>query len=178
MAVNKSIQLGSGRLYLIKRTDAHKTIPALKALCVDENNVALIKGGCQIEYNIDTKEIYDDLRVVTHQFIVGEHAKLTTGVITFDARVLEALLNNETTEEDGSILVGSQGLSTMDEYVVIFESVPNTDNVIRRFGFIGVSTAGLKMDYAAEDATVIDVTFDAIADEDGRYLRIEEETKA
>lgn len=174
MAVTRDLQLGSGKLYVKKVTDETK-IPALKALCIEDNQIGWIKGGATIEYTIDTKEIYDDLRMVNETFITGEHGKLTTGLLTWNKAVIEALLNNETTDSDGSILVGANGLSKMDKMIVIFEAIPTSGNVVRRFGMIGVSEAGLKLQYQPEDATVVDVEFASIADEDGHYIRIEEE---
>ncbi|MCQ2330398.1 MAG: hypothetical protein MJZ55_00240 [Paludibacteraceae bacterium] len=174
MAVERSLQLGSGRIYVKKVTDETK-IPSLKALCIEANQIGFIKGGATIEYTIDTKEIYDDLRMVNEKFITGEHAKLTSGLLTWNKSVIEALINNETTDFDGSILVGANGLSKMDKMIVIFEAIPNTGNVVRRFGMIGVSDSGLKMQYNPEDATVVDISFAAVADEDGHYIRIEEE---
>lgn len=177
MAVTRDLQLGSGKLYVKKVTDETK-IPSLKALCVEANQIGWIKGGATIEYSIDTKEIYDDLRMVNETFIVGEHSKLTSGLLTWNKAVIEALINNETVESDGTILVGAQGLTKMDKLIVIFESVPNSGNVVRRFGMIGVSESGLKLQYQPEDATVVDVEFAGTADEDGRFIRIEEEILA
>lgn len=172
--VTRDLQLGSGKLY-VKKVTSETEIPSLKALCIEDNQIGWIKGGATIEYTIDTKEIYDDLRMVNETFITGEHSKLTTGLLTWNKEVIEALINNETVSEDGTILVGAQGMTKMDKLIVIFEAIPTSGNIIRRFGMIGVSEAGLNLQYQPEDATVVDVEFAGVADANGRYLRIEEE---
>lgn len=175
MAATKDLQLGSGKLYVKKVTD-ETTIPSLKALCIEDNQIGWIKGGATVSYAPTTYDIKDDMGAVNEHFIIGEDVSIKSGLLTWNKDVITALINNETVSEDGAVLIGAQGFTRMDKYIVIFEATPTNDGIQRRFGMIATSDKGLELSYAPERETVIDVEWKATSDADGHLLRIEEET--
>lgn len=171
----RDLQLGSGMLYLKKVTD-EKTIPSLADICVEDNLCGHIKGGCVIETTLEVKDIYCDLHHVEEHFITNQSATMRSGLLCWNRDVIRALVNNETETSDGALVIGAEGgMTRMNKYIIAFEAVPSNEGIVRRFGFIGVSANGLTLAYNPEDPTTIDVEFRAVADEDGRILRIEED---
>lgn len=176
MAVATDLQLGSGKLYLLKVTN-ETAIPAASTICVDANLVGYIKGGATITYTPKTYDVKDDIGMVNEHFITSEEVTFKSGLLTWDMDTLKKLINNEsaiTAQGITGIEIGAAGFTRMDKYVVYFQAVASNNGKVRSFGFIGTCDAGLNLQYMPEKETTVDANFKACADSAGHLLRIEE----
>ena len=175
----KSITLGSGKLYYQEHTGTMPNQEAITKLCTDTNLLAYIKGGAALEYSQETYEEKDDLGIVSKVITVSEEVKLKCGLLTWNGKTIDILIDNSTvTEETGMrvIKIGGAGNAKGKYYVLVFKHEDHTDgNVI--VALVGRNTAGLSLTFAADAGTVLEAEFTAKAhDDDGTLVTVYEES--
>lgn len=180
MAVSKNIILGSGKLYM-KKMSASDTLDTT-TLCVDDNQIGLIKGGAQLSYSAEKADIYDDLKIVQKRFITSEEVKFSTGLITFDLEALGLLAGNanyaSATGKNTLKLGGPEGREI--EKVALAFVHEKSDGKKITVSMIATNDGGLTLAFNPDEATQIDAEFVAVAgsDSNGTLVIIEEETAA
>lgn len=180
MAVSKNIILGSGKLYM-KKMSASDTLDTT-TLCVDDNQIGLIKGGAQLSYSAEKADIYDDLKIVQKRFITSEEVKFSTGLITFDLEALGLLAGNANyvpaTGKNTLKLGGPEGREI--EKVALAFVHEKSDGKKITVSMIATNDNGLTLAFNPDEATQIDAEFVAVAgsDTNGTLVIIEEETAA
>lgn len=174
----ETITLGSGKPYLMEYTG---TMPSVEDICKPENLLGHVKGGAALTYTEDTMEEKDDLGFVSKVITTSEEASLKLGLLTWNGRTLEHLVDRcKVTEENGkrTIHIGGAGNSQGKDWVICFLHEDTKDGnlwVLIR----GRNTAGLTLTLAADAGTVIEPEFKAMPhDENGTLITLIEEIPA
>ena len=172
------ITLGCGKLYYQEYTDTVPTFEAVKALCVAENRLALIKGGAALEYTEETYEEKDDLGVVSKIITTKEEVKLKCGLLTWTGKTLGTLIDrSKVTEENGirTTKIGGAGNAKGKYYVFVFHHEDKQDGDLWVV-IVGRNTAGASLAFATDRGTVIEPELTAKPhDEDGTLVVLYEE---
>ena len=175
------ITLGSGKLYFQEYTDTVPTFDAVKALCVAENRLALIKGGASLEYTEETHEEKDDLGIVSKIITTQEEAKLKCGLLTWTGNTINVLVDRSNTTEAAGVRttkIGGAGNAKGKYYVLVFHHEDKQEGDLWVV-IVGRNTAGLSLTFAADAGSVIEPEFTAKPhDEDGTLVVIYEEIDA
>ena len=175
------ITLGSGKLYFQEYTDTVPTFDAVKALCVAENRLALIKGGASLEYTEETHEEKDDLGIVSKTITTQEEAKLKCGLLTWTGNTINVLVDRSNTTEAAGVRttkIGGAGNAKGKYYVLVFHHEDKQEGDLWVV-IVGRNTAGLSLTFAADAGSVIEPEFTAKPhDEDGTLVVIYEEIDA
>lgn len=181
MAMSKNITLGSGKLYLAKRTGSEEL--NLKSIAVEANQIGLIKGGATLSYKPTIYTVNDDLQIVIKRFITSEEVTLTSGIITFDLAALHTIVGNNEYSDDAetkirTMKLGNPGAVEQEEYVVCFVH-EKTDGTVIRVGMACTNNDGLTLAFTVDKETQVDMTFTAVSSNDkGVLCVIEEDTSA
>jgi hypothetical protein len=173
------ITLGSGMIYAAEFTG--DTMPTVDTLCVEENRLGYIKSGAALEYTEETYEEKDDLHRVSKVITTNENAVLKCGLITWNGKTLEKLVDRcKVTEEAGkrTIKLGGHGNAQGKYYAICFKHEDKKDGnlwvMIR-----GTNSAGLTLTFAVDAGTKIEPEFKAMPQDDaGTLITIVEETGA
>lgn len=170
-----TITLGSGILYAMEFTG---TMPEDTALEVDTNRLGWIKGGASLQYTPEFYTAEDDLGKVKKQKITREEVILTSGIMTWNGKVLEKLCSTGTsTEATGkrTTKIGGVGNDNGKSYVLRFVHEDAADGDVR-VTIVGKNTSGFTLAFAPDAETVIDAQFTAMPnDTNGTLVIIEEE---
>jgi hypothetical protein len=166
---NKTITLGSGRLYLTPFSDA---MPTVDALCVEENILGYIKGGAALEYTAETYEEKDDLGYVSKIITTSEEAVLKCGLITWNGATLKKLIERcQTTEASGkrTTKIGGAGNAQGGYYAICFMHEDKTDGNLWVL-LKGLNTVGATLTFSADSGTVLEPEFKAMPHDDAGTL--------
>lgn len=183
------IRLGSGKLYIVERDDTaltaalaspSATLSYCETVAVDNNLLGMISGGAAIEYTKNAQTIKDDLEIVSKTVLNTEDVTLKSGVITWNGNTLTKICETARVTDD-SILglrqVKIGGLANADgkTYALLFAHEDPVDGNIYTL-ITGKNTAGFKLEFKKDAATVVDATFTAEAlDNTGTKLVILEQ---
>jgi hypothetical protein len=172
------ITLGSGKLYFQEYTDTVPAFDAVKALCVAENRLALIKGGAALEYSQETYEEKDDLGLASKVITVKEEVKLKCGLLTWTGNTIGVLVDNSTVTEAAGVRttkIGGAGNKKGKYYVLVFHHEDPTDGDLWVV-LVGRNSAGLALTFASESGSVLEAEFTAKPhDDDGTLVAVYEE---
>lgn len=172
---NKTITLGSGKIYLMAFSDA---MPDKETICTDENLLGYIKGGAALEYTQETYEEKDDLGYVSKLITTSEEALLKCGLLTWNGMTLKKLIDRcQTSEASGlrTTKIGGAGNAQGGFYAICFHHEDKQDGdlwvVIK-----GRNQAGATLTFSAEEGTVVEPEFKALPhDEAGTLVELIEE---
>ena len=159
MAASERIVLGSGKLYCQEYTG---TMPEDSAIEAAENLLGYISGGASIEYKPTFYACKDDLGVVQKSVLTDEEATLKSGVMTWNASVLQKLCTTGRVTEAGGIRtlkIGGVGKQDGKSYVLHFVHEDAEGDV--RLTIVGRNEAGFTLTFAKDKETIIDAEFKA-----------------
>jgi hypothetical protein len=175
------ITLGSGKLYFQEYAGTVPDFTAVKALCTDNNRLALIKGGAALEYSQETYEEKDDLGLAAKAITVKEEVKLKCGLLTWTGNTINILVDHSKVEEDKTkngvrtTKIGGAGNAKGKYYVLVFHHEDKTDGDLWVV-LVGRNTAGLSLTFATESGSVLEAEFTAKPhDTDGTLVAVYEE---
>lgn len=175
------ITLGSGKLYYQEYADTVPDFAGIKALCTEENRLALIKGGASLTYTEETHEEKDDLGLASKVITTKEEVKLKCGLLTWTGNSINVLVDRSTvTTENGvrTTKIGGAGHNKGKYYVLVFHHEDPTDGDLWVV-LVGRNTVGLSLTFASDSATVFEPEFTAKPhDEDGTLVVVYEELDA
>jgi hypothetical protein len=175
---NKTITLGSGKIYLKAFADA---MPTVEEICTDDNLLGLIKGGASLEYTQETYEEKDDLGIVSKIITTSEEALLKCGLLTWNGDTLKKIVDRcKSTTEGGKRVtkIGGAGNTQGKYYAICFFHEDKKDGNLWVL-IKGRNTAGLPLTFAADAGTVMEPEFKALPhDEDGTLIELVEEVDA
>lgn len=166
---NKTITLGSGKIYLQAFSDA---MPTVETLCKDENLLGYIKGGAALEYTEETYEEKDDLGYVSKIITTSEEAILKCGLLTWNGETLGKLISRcKTTTASGkrTTKIGGAGNDQGGYFAICFLHEDKTDGNVWIL-IKGRNTAGATLTFAADSGTVIEPEFKALPHDDAGTL--------
>lgn len=171
-----NITLGSGKVYIVEYTGT--TVPAHTTICTEANLLGYIKGGAELSYTAEHYEERDDLGYVSKIITTSEEAILKLGLLTWNGKTLEQLVERcKSTEASGirTTLIGGAGNAQGKEWAVCFahedEQGGNLWVIIR-----GRNTAGITLTFAADAGAVIEPEFKALPqDTNGTLITMIEE---
>ena len=96
----KTITLGSGIPYIM---EYNGTLPTREQICVDANLLGYVKGGAALEYTVEPYDEKDDLGYASKSIFTAEDALLKLGLITWNGRTIEYLVDRcKVTEDNGT----------------------------------------------------------------------------
>ena len=175
---NKTITLGSGRIYLTAFSD---TMPTVDTICQDDNILGYIKGGAALEYTAETYEEKDDLGYVSKIITTTEEAVLKCGLITWNGETLKKLIDRcQTSEASGkrTTKIGGAGNAQGGYYAICFFHEDKTSGNLWVL-LKGLNTVGATLTFAADAGTVIEPEFKAMPHDDaGTLIELIEEIPA
>lgn len=166
---NKTITLGSGKIYL---QEFSETMPTVETLCVDGNLLGYIKGGAALEYTEETYEESDDLGYVKKIITTSEEAILKCGLLTWNGETLGKLISRCNTTEAGgkrTTKIGGAGNDQGGYFAICFFHEDKTDGNVWIL-IKGRNTAGATLTFAADSGTVIEPEFKALPHDDAGTL--------
>lgn len=176
MALNKRIVLGSGRLYATEFKGGD--IPADATLEVDDNILGLISGGATLSYSPEYYTAQDDLGIATKKMITSEEVTLESGIMTWNGKTLQKLVNTGRVTEAGgkrTVKIGGAGNFDGKKYLLRFVHHDAEDGDVR-VTIVGSNESGFEMAFKKDEETVIDATFTAFPmDDEGTLLIFEED---
>lgn len=181
--MTKRIVLGSGKLYVLEgeAVDGVYTIPADATIETSANQLGYIQGGCTLEYSPEFYSCRDDLGYVSKKMLTNEDAILRSGIMTWNAEVLEKLSSTArvtTTESKRTVKIGGAGNYDNTQYVIRFVHEDEADGDIR-ITIVGSNESGFEMAFAKDAETVVNAEFRAIPhDSEGSLIIFEEEIVA
>lgn len=169
------ITLGSGKIYLAEFADA---MPTVETLCTPENLLGWIKGGASLEYTEETYEEKDDLGMVSKIITTTEEALLKCGLLTWNGKTLEVLIDRcKVTESEGKriVKIGGAENSKGKYYAICFLHEDKIDGNLWVM-IKGRNTAGVTLTFAKDAGTVLEPEFKAMPhDEGGTLIELIEE---
>lgn len=175
---NKTITLGSGKIYLQAFADA---MPTVETLCKDENLLGYIKGGASLEYTQETYEEKDDLGIVSKIITTSEEALLKCGLLTWNGETLKKLVDRcgvTTASGKRTTKIGGAGNAQGGYYAICFLHEDKQDGNLWIM-IKGLNTAGFTLTFAADEGTVVEPEFKALPhDEAGTLIELIEEIPA
>lgn len=176
MAASERIVLGSGKLYCVEYTG---TIPEDATIEAADNLLGHISGGCTVEYKPTFYSCKDDLGIVQKTVLTDEEATLKSGVMTWNAEVLQKLCATgrvTTAEKVRTLKIGGVGNQDGKNYVIHFVHEDAEGDI--RLTIVGRNEAGFTLSFAKDKETVIDAEFKAQPklDTEGTLIIYKEET--
>lgn len=175
---NKTITLGSGKVYLVPYADA---MPTVETICVDGNLLGYIKGGAALEYTQETYEEKDDLGYVSKIITTNEEALLKCGLLTWNGTTLKKIIDRcSSTEAAGkrTTKIGGAGNAQGGFYAICFFHEDKVDGNLWVL-IKGRNTAGATLTFATDSGTVVEPEFKALPhDDDGTLIELIEEIPA
>ena len=178
MAASERIVLGSGKLYCVEYSGS---IPEDSVIEEADNLLGHISGGCSVEYNPTFYSCKDDLGIVQKTVLTDEEAILKSGVMTWNADVLQKLCTTgrvSTAEKVRTLKIGGVGNQDGKNYVIHFLHEDAEGDI--RLTIVGRNEAGFTLTFAKDKETVIDAEFKAMPkiDSEGTLIVYKEETTA
>lgn len=175
---NKTITLGSGKIYLQAYAES---MPTVDTLCKDDNLLGYIKGGAALEYTQETYEEKDDLGYVSKIITTSEEAILKCGLLTWNGETLQKLVDRcASTVASGkrTTKIGGAGNAQGGYYAICFHHEDKVDGNLWIL-IKGRNTAGATLTFSAEEGTVVEPEFKALPhDEAGTLVELIEEVPA
>ena len=175
---NDPITLGSGTFYMLAFSDA---MPTKEDLFKAENRVGRTKGGAALEYTEETYEEKDDLGYVSKVITTSEEVILKGGLLAWTGKDLPKLVDRcKFTEENGvrTTKIGGAGNAQDGYFAIGFHHTDKKDGDIWIM-IKGRNTAGLTMNFAVDEGTLLEPEFKALPhDEAGTLVEFIEETGA
>lgn len=175
---NKTITLGSGKIYL---QTFSQSMPTVEDLCKEENLLGYIKGGAALEYTQETYEEKDDLGYVSKIITTSEEALLKCGLLTWNGATLAKLIDRcKTSESSGkrTTKIGGTGNAQGGYYAICFFHEDKTDGNLWIL-IKGRNTAGATLTFAADAGTTVEPEFKALPhDDEGTLIELIEEIPA
>lgn len=172
------ITLGSGKLYFEEYTDSVPDFAGIKALCVKEKRLGLIKGGASLTYTEETYEEKDDLGLASKIITTKEEVKLKCGLLTWTGNTIDVLVDRSSVTEAAGVRttkIGGAGNAKGKYYVLVFHHEDKTDGDLWVV-LVGRNTVGLSLTFASDAGSVIEPEFTAKPhDDDGTQVIIYEE---
>ena len=174
----KTITLGSGMIYLVAHTT--DTAPTYTDVCKEANLLGHIKGGAALEYTQETYEEKDDLGYVSKIITTNEEAILKCGLITWNGKTLQSLIERCKTSEpvNGVITtkIGGAGNTQGGKYAICFHHEDKVDGDVYIL-MVGRNTAGATLTFSKDSATVVEPEFKAMPhDKAGTLIQLIEVT--
>ena len=166
---NKSITLGSGKIYLVAFAD---TMPEVDTICTEENLLGYIKGGASLEYTQETYEEKDDLGFVSKIITTSEEALLKCGLLTWNGDTMKKLIDRcGVTEESGKRVtkIGGAGNAQGGYYAICFFHEDKKDGNLWIL-IKGLNTAGVTLTFSTDEGTVVEPEFKAMPHDDAGTL--------
>ena len=178
MAASERIVLGSGKLYCVEYSGS---IPEDSVIEAADNLLGHISGGCSVEYKPTFYSCKDDLGIVQKTVLTDEEATLKSGVMTWNADVLQKLCTTgrvSTAASVRTLKIGGVGNQDGKNYVIHFLHEDAEGDI--RLTIVGRNEAGFTLTFAKDKETVIDAEFKAMPkiDSDGTLIVYKEETTA
>ncbi len=179
MTKNERIVLGSGKLYGM---EFDGTVPDVAEICVEENRMGYISGGCTLEYKPTRYEAKDDLGYVVKTILTEEEVTMKSGIMTFDGNTIAKLCETgrvTETETERIVLIGGVANRTGKKYLLCFHHEDAVDGDIWVL-IVGQNQSGFSLAFAKDKETVIDAEFKALPDIDkeGTLIKYIEEVKS
>lgn len=176
----KTITLGSGHFYLMEFDDS-KGWPTKEEVCTEANRAGYIKGGAALEYTDEPYVEKDDLNYVSKIITTEEEAKLKCGLLTWNGKTLEMLIDRCTSNEASGLRttkIGGAGNSKGKNYVACFHHEDKADGDLWVM-LKGRNTAGATITFAKDEGSVIEPEFTAMGHDDaGTLIELIEEIPA
>ena len=167
---NKTITLGSGKIYAVPFTDE---MPTVDTVCQESNLLGLIKSGASVAYTEETYEEKDDLGIVSKIITTKEEASLKCGLITWNGNTLQKIVDRcGVTEEAGkrTTKIGGAGNAQGKYYAICFHHEDKQDGDVWVL-IKGRNTAGFTIAFATESGSLVEPEFKAMPhDEDGTLI--------
>lgn len=159
MAARERIVLGSGKLFCMEYTG---TMPEDSVIETEENRLGHISGGASVEYKPTFYNCKDDLGVVQKSVLTDEEATLKSGVMTWNASVLQKLCTTgRVTEAEKMRTIKIGGVSKQDGKSYILHFLHEDAEGDIRLTIVGRNEAGFTLTFAKDKETVIDAEFKA-----------------
>lgn len=159
MAASERIVLGSGKLFCMEYTG---TVPEDKTIETEENRLGHISGGASVEYKPTFYSCKDDLGVVQKSILTDEEATLKSGVMTWNASVLQKLCTTgRVTETSGVRTIKIGGVGNQDGKSYILHFLHEDAEGAIRLTIVGRNEAGFTLTFAKDKETIIDAEFKA-----------------
>lgn len=171
--VSNRITLGSGDLYCTEYTG---TVPETETICVEDNLFARIQGGATLTYTPTWYTAKDDSGKATKTIITDEVATLATGICTFNADVINKLVDTGTVAEDSAkklrtIKIGGVGNAHRKSYVFCFHHTDEQDGDIWVV-IVGQNQAEFSIAFVKDQESVISAEISALPqDENGTLIK-------
>ena len=175
MAEVKRIVLGSGKLYCQEYSG---TMPEDTAIEKVENLLGYISGGASVEYKPTFYNCKDDLGITQKSVLTDEEATLKSGVMTWNASVLQKLCTTGRVTEAGgtrTLKIGGVGNQDGKNYILHFVHEDPEGDI--RLTIVGRNEAGFTLTFAKDKETIIDAEFKAMAkiDSEGTLIIYKED---
>lgn len=153
---NKSVPLGSGRVYMVEHNGTMLTAAQIVAACIDDNLLGETKGGATLAYTATKHSEKDDFGVLERVVLTEEDVKLKLGgLFSWAPGTLEKLIATARHETEGDYTVYKIGGIENDNgksYVVIFKHI---DKVLgdMYFAIVGTNDNGLELAFVPDATT-------------------------
>lgn len=177
------IILGSGYIH-IGEFKAADPLPDPQIFCTDDNIFSYISGGATLNYSPSYYEAKDDMGKVSKTIITEEEATLKAGLMTFNGKTLDKLVDTARESEktvNGKkyrvVKVGGVGNRKGKKYIICFHHVDPVDGDIFVM-IVGNNQAGFELSFVKDAATVVNAEFHAMPmDGEGTLIEYAEEIK-
>lgn len=160
---NKSIVLGSGKIFIMESTSDN--FPTIASICQASNLLGYVKNGASLTYSQETVEEQDDLGFVIKVVTTKEEAVLKCGIITWNSETLMKLIDNARTDTTANgrriINIGGKNIAQGKKYFICFKHEDAADGNIWII-IKGTNKAGLTLTFSPDSATVLEPEFRAL----------------
>lgn len=176
------VVLGAGKWYIAPYTSGALDMETVEE---EDNLLGYTQGGATVTFTPETYTIEDDIGMVRKTFQTKASAEMKTGLLTFTADSLAAMLSvgratqtpASTSERGKTTLKLGGGKSALKKFSVVFVYEDDETGFKTRIGMVATNTAPLELVFAKDAETVVDVTFTAESNGvDDTIIVIEEET--
>ena len=176
------VVLGAGKWYIAPYTSGALDMETVEE---EDNLLGYTQGGATITFTPETYAIEDDIGMVRKTFQTKAAAEMKTGLLTFTADSLAAMLSvGQATQTPASASARGKttlklggGKSALKKFSVVFVYEDDETGFKTRIGMVATNTAPLELVFAKDAETVVDVTFTAESNGvDDTIIVIEEET--
>ena len=176
------VVLGAGKWYIAPYTSGALDMETVEE---EDNLLGYTQGGATITFTPETYTIEDDIGMVRKTFQTKAAAEMKTGLLTFTADSLAAMLSvgqatqtpASASERGKTTLKLGGGKSALKKFSVVFVYEDDETGFKTRIGMVATNTAPLELVFTKDAETVVDVTFTAESNGvDDTIIVIEEET--
>jgi hypothetical protein len=164
--MSDKIVLGSGKLYVdaISATNGVYSIPEDASIETSAKLLGYIQGGATLEYTPTYYTVKDDLGYVSRRYLTEENVVFRSGILTWNADVLENLCSTASVTTAGqkkTVKIG--GIDNYDNqmYLIRFVHEDAVEGNIR-ITVVGNNTAGFELQFQPDAETVLNAEFECI----------------